>query len=75
MPNTIDITPTWGEIGRLMSLLIRGKEWRALDAARPEIARAFAMAEAIKELRPSLTEAQLQTLARTVAAELTKQGY
>ena len=39
------------------------------------LARAMAMAQAITELKPSLTEEQQKVLARVLTAELTKQGF
>lgn len=74
-PVVIDLTPTWGEIGVLMWRLVESKETTALAGMKPEFAKAMAMAQAITELRPSLTEEQQKVLARVLTAELTKQGF
>ena len=71
---TIDMTPTWGEIGLLTWRLIVSQEIPALRAYRSEIARAFAMAEALNQLSAQLTEAQLEGRDRIISAEMRKQG-
>ncbi|MFW6855329.1 hypothetical protein ACODYM_28980 [Burkholderia gladioli] len=72
---TIDITPTWGEIGLFFSRLAVSGETEAIRAARPDMARAFAAAAAFQALRPTLSEEQLALAATVMTAELTKQGY
>ncbi|WP_051953900.1 hypothetical protein [Xenophilus azovorans] len=71
---TTDMTPTWGEIGLLTWRLIVSQEIRALQAYRSEIARAFAMAEALNRLSAQLSEAQREERDRIIGAEMRKQG-
>jgi len=71
---TIDMTPTWGEIGLLTWRLIVSQEIPALQAYRSEIARAFAMAEALNQLGAQLSEQQLGERDRIISAEMRKQG-
>ncbi|KWH50716.1 hypothetical protein [Burkholderia cepacia] len=72
---TIDLTPTWGEVGLLYARLAASREVKALEHMRPEAARAFAAAQALQAITATLTDAQADIVARTLAAELTKQGY
>lgn len=72
---TIDMTPTWGNIGVLYVRLAESQEVKAIRAMRSDVARAFAMAEALKAITPTLNDEQRAIMARTLAAELTKQGY
>ena len=59
-PETIDMTPTWGEIGQLMIRLALSKETKAFKAGQSEVARAFAMAQAYTVLYNELTPEQRQ---------------
>ena len=72
---TIDMTPTWGEVGRIYLALLDSEEWKALRHARPEFARAFAGMEALNAVLPTLTDEQKATVSRVLAEELTKMGY
>lgn len=72
---TIDMTPTWGEIGLLYTRLAESREVKAIREMRPDVARAFAAAQALKAIQASLTEAQSAIVAQTLTAELAKQGY
>lgn len=74
-PKTIDVTPTWGEIGLLFCRLATSKEVAAIKAGRSEFARAFAMAQAFSELNATLTEEQKALASKVLAAELTKQRF
>ena len=71
----IDMTPTWGEVGLLFIRLAESGERAAVRAGRPDFARAFALAQVVKELKPTLSDAQEAIVARVLAAELTKMGY
>jgi hypothetical protein len=71
----LDITPTWGEIGNLFMRLALSNEARAIEAMKPEIARAMASAQALVAIEKTLTDEQNSIVAKTLAAELTKQGY
>lgn len=72
---TIDITPTWGEVGLIYHRLAASGERKAMVAARPEFARAFAAASALNALVPTLTDEQQALMAKTITEELTKWGY
>ena len=69
---TIDITPTWGEIGLLMTRLALSNERAALKAGQGEIARAYGMAEALSDVWGDLTEAQRAKAGAIIEAEAAK---
>lgn len=71
----VDITPTWGAIGLLVWRLIASREWRALAAYREELARVFAMAQALTDIAKDLPEAHQQRVAKVMAQSLTEQGF
>lgn len=73
-PGTIDLTPTWGDIGLLITRLALSKEVRAIEAARPEIARAFALASALVAINDTLTDEQQALVSAAVDLEMRKQG-
>lgn len=76
MPGTtIDMTPTWGEIGVLYTRLAESREVKAVREMRADVARAFAAAQALQAIRASLTEAQATMVAKTLTDELRKQGF
>lgn len=72
---TIDLTLTWGEIGLFIKRLITSREEDALKHTLPDMARAFAMAEALKSVLDTLDDRQHDIVTRVWAEELTKQGY
>lgn len=72
---TIDITPTWGSIGALYVRLAESQEVKAISGMRSDVAHAFASAEALKAIMPTLTTEQRAIMSRTLTAELAKQGY
>ncbi|WP_321809038.1 hypothetical protein [Burkholderia sp. BCC1993] len=72
---TIDITPTWGNIGALYVRLAESQEVKAIRGMRSDVARAFASAEALKAIMSTLNDDQRAIMARTLTAELAKQGY
>lgn len=75
MPMTIDLTPSWGELGLLVKRLAFSAEDKALRHIWPEAAKAFASAQALTNVMGSLTEAQRAIVAQTMYDELVKQGY
>lgn len=75
MPETIDITPTWGEWGSVYIRLAESGEVDVIRHLRPDLARALAAAEALKELMPTLTEEQSVKVSEVLTRELQKQGY
>lgn len=72
---TIDITPTWGEWGNFYTRLAASKEVKAIEALRPDLARALAAAQALQAIRGTLNDAQQAIVSSTITAELTKQGF
>ncbi|MDA8153006.1 MAG: hypothetical protein M0003_09895 [Acidithiobacillus sp.] len=75
MSEKIDVTPTWGEFGRMYTRLAESQEVKVIRELRSEVARAMAAAEALKVVQESFTEAQHYIVAKIMANELTKQGY
>lgn len=67
------MTPTWGEIGLIFWRLAASNEQTALNAGRPEMARAFAMAEALNQLVGQLSPDQLVLMQGVIERELGKQ--
>ena len=63
------MTPSWGEIGLLMTRLALSNERRALKAGQEEIARAYGMAEALSSLWGELTDEQRERASATIKAE------
>ncbi len=74
-PRTIDMTPTWGEIGLLFMRLALSDERKAVTAMRSELARAMAAAQALTQIESTLTDEQYRTVSETIRCELTKQGF
>lgn len=74
-PETIDLTPTWGEAGLLFYRLAVSKEVKALQAAKSEFARAFAAAQALQAISKTLTDEQSAIVAKTIEVEISKFGY
>ena len=72
---TIDLTPTWGEIGLLYVRLAESGETKALTEMRGEVARAFAASQALTAIMGDLP-AELRDRARIIIGEeLAKQGF
>lgn len=68
--NTIDLTPSWGEVGKLYFRLVESGETAAARAMRPDIAKALAAAEALRAVMDTLSEAQMTIVTRTMNDEL-----
>lgn len=71
---TIDLTPTWGEIGNIYTGLAASNEQAALGAMHSEAARAFAAAEALQQIQAQLPDDLREIACRVMAVELAKQG-
>lgn len=71
---TIDLTPTWGEIGNIYTRLAASNEQAALSQMHSEAARAFAAAEALQQIQAQLPDELREIACRVMAAELAKQG-
>lgn len=74
-PVYIDVTPTWGEIGNIYASFAHSGEIAALKPLHPELARAMAMAQALREILDGLTDEQHKTVSDTIKKELAKQGF
>lgn len=72
---TIDLTPTWGEIGNIIWRFATSNEQAALEHMHSELARAFAMAEVFAKIHTSLTEEQKDQASKILCEELVKQGF
>lgn len=70
----IDMTPTWSEVGTLFFQLALSREVKALQAGKSEFLRGFAMATALNEILPDITDAQRAKVHETIARELAKHG-
>lgn len=70
---TVDMTPTWGEIGIIACRLAQSGEMRSLRRAWPEVAKAFAMAEAAKALKSRMSPELQQEFNDLMRHELRKQ--
>ncbi|MEY2152339.1 hypothetical protein AB7849_15645 [Rhodanobacter sp. 115] len=71
---TIDLTPTWGELGNVYTRMAESGERAAARGMRGEVARAFALAEAFKKIHEALPADLREQAEKIVAAELRKQG-
>ena len=74
-PRAIDLTPTWGEIGRIYLQLVQDGNQAPLEGMRTEVARAFAFAQFVTEVHSVLPEVLKNKLSEVVCRELTKMGY
>lgn len=72
---TIDLTPTWGEIGRIYVRLAESGETKAAGAMRSEVARAFAASQALLAIQSDLPDDLRERAARVVDEEMAKQGF
>ena len=72
---TVDMSQTWGEFGAVTIRLMVSGEKNALAVLKPDVARAFAAAQALDALTQSLTDAQKDVVSKTMVAELAKMGY
>ena len=72
---TIDLTPTWGEVGNIIWRFATSNEQAALKHSHSEFARAFSMAEVFSRVYATLTEEQKDLATKVLCEELTKQGF
>lgn len=72
---TIDLTPTWGEIGNMYTRLAESKEVKAIQGMRSEVARAFAAAQALQTIQSQLPDELNELACKVVADEMKKQGF
>lgn len=71
---TIDVTPTWGEVGNIYARLAETGERNAARAMHADLAKAFAFAEAFKVILPQLPAELREAAKDIVRIELRKQG-
>ncbi|EFH6694735.1 hypothetical protein GNY16_20305 [Escherichia coli] len=72
---TIDLTPTWGEIGNIVRRLIKGGETKAIEKMDVDLARAFAAAQALQAIQNDLPDELREKACAVINAEMTKQGH
>lgn len=72
---TIDLTPTWGEVGNIVRRLIQGGETKAIEKMDVDLARAFAAAQALQAIQKDLPDDLREKACAVINAEMTKQGY
>lgn len=72
---TIDLTPTWGEIGNIYARMAESGETKAVAGMRSEAARAFAASQALLAIQSDLTDEQRMKVAAVMDEEMAKQGF
>ncbi|CZZ74818.1 hypothetical protein [Enterobacter hormaechei] len=73
--SSIDITPTWGEVGNIIRRLIRAGELSAFEHMEVEMARAFAACQALQAIQKDLPDDLREIACAVTAAEMAKQGF
>jgi hypothetical protein len=73
--DTIDLTPTWGEVGNMYVRLAESGEVAAIRRMRSEAAKAFAAAQAFTAIQATLSEEQRAIASGVLTTELSKMGY
>ena len=74
LPTKIDLTPTWGQWGTILFRFAVSGKRSALETLRPDMAKAFALAEAFKTIQVGLNSDQLAKANTVIDAEMPKQG-
>ncbi len=72
---TIDLTPTWGEVGNIVRRLIQGGETKAIEKMDVDLARAFAAAQALQAIQKDLPDDLREKACAVINAEMMKQGH
>lgn len=72
---TIDLTPTWGEVGNILRRLIQGGETKAIEKMDVDLARAFSAAQALQAIQKDLPDDLREKACAVINAEMTKQGH
>ena len=70
---TIDMTPTWGEVGNMLWMLAITGQTERLEIVKEDFAKVFAMTQAVKNL--DMTSEQVAAVKATMAVEMAKQGF
>lgn len=71
----LDVTPTFGELGRLASNFLKDGRYDRLEILWPELAKALALAECFVNIEKSLNKVQSHKWRKIYEMELGKQGY
>jgi hypothetical protein len=71
----IDLTPSWGDFGRIYGQLAVNGEQAAVNHLAPDFARAMAAAQAFSELFNELTDDQKARARSIMTLELRASGY
>ncbi|MFT3758291.1 hypothetical protein [Thauera sp.] len=71
----IDMKPTWGEWANIYRRFAESGETRAVRELRSDFAKAMAAAQAMQAIAGTLSNEQANIVAKTITAELTKQGF
>jgi hypothetical protein len=72
---TINLTPTWGEWGNVLYCLAISSAEKSLKNLRPDMAKAFAAAEAYRKIQHKLPEDLAAEADAVFRAEMAKQGF
>jgi hypothetical protein len=75
MRETIDLTPTWGQWGKIFFLFACCGERTRIEGMKPDFAKAMSAAQAFHAVQGSLTPEQTEKAQRTFHAEMAKQGF
>lgn len=71
---TVDLTPSWGEWGNLFYRFALEGNRRSLETLHPDMAKAFALAQAFVAIQDSLTDEQRLQASKVLELEMRKQG-
>jgi hypothetical protein len=71
----IDLMFTWGEWGNIFKRLAFGGQLAEAKTLLPDLARAMAAAQALRQIMDTLNEEQSKVVSKTLCDELKKQGY
>lgn len=67
-------SPSWGEVGNVVIRLMLTGDTAALQHMTTDVARAFAAAEALRQIQGKLPDDLTELACSVTAAELAKQG-
>lgn len=73
--NYIDVAPSWGEWGNIFYRFALSGERAAVESLHPDMAKAFAAAEAFRAIQDSLNAEQRLRVRGVVETEMRKQGF
>lgn len=73
--NYVDIGMTWGQFGQMYKTFAEGRSVKALQELRPELAKACAAAEALRQIQAELPEELITKINKVMKEEMQKQGF